>query len=52
MDYSKKIKELKANLSEKTRKQVSLCSEINGLREDFKITHEEIAKVGEQLKLE
>ena len=47
MQYTKKIKELKANLLEKTRKQTSLMNEITNLRTEFKTHQEEITKVGE-----
>ena len=52
MQYSKKIKESKANLLEKTRTQSSLMNEITNLRTEFKTHQEEITKVGEQLEEE
>jgi molecular chaperone GrpE (heat shock protein) len=51
MEYSKKIKELKSSLSEKTQKQSHLIKEITNLRNCFKEHQEEIMKINEELTI-
>lgn len=48
-EYFRQVKELKIALSEKTRKQLSLTTEITALREEFRLHQEQIQKISEEV---
>lgn len=48
-EYFKKIRDLKATLIERTRKQAALNLEASSLREEFKDHQQEISRITEEI---
>lgn len=48
-EYFKKIRDLKNNLTERTRKQAVLNLEVSSLREEFKNHQQEISRITEEI---